>query len=279
MVSYGAREVGIGAEDLVGIPIARARNSSRSRTVDQRVYHGGMRLRPLAVGLLALATTACAGDAPRSVEVPTASATSVSREPASPTPSAEPQTSPTPAPTATAAPTSEPPQAAFGADVFAEPDECTNTEDGFRVAYPNAWYSNAAVPNPLDPNQPGIPACRYFAPVAFGVTYGSEPVPDIAILIAANELPPGAAWTYAPVEGRRLLSDATVHIDGLPARVLEYEVTVGYGPIRPGDRNTTYVVELGDNRFLVAQTTNQKDYDAARPVLADMMRTLDILAP
>lgn len=89
---------------------------------------------------------------------------------------------------------------------------------------------------------------------------------------------------YAPVEGSRLLSDATVHIDGLPARVLEYEVTVGYGPVRPGDRNTTYVVELGDNRFLVARTTNWKPKggidDVARNLLdRDVAPSWDLPSP
>ena len=76
--------------------------------------------------------------------------------------------------------------------------------------------------------------------------------------IFLDELPAGTAWTYAPSPGYRLLSDSTIVVDGLRARVLEYEATEVYGPIRPGDRHTNYVTELGDDRFLTARTTNQR---------------------
>jgi hypothetical protein len=67
-----------------------------------------------------------------------------------------------PTPTVAATPTGEPAPTSFGAAVFPDPDDCTNAEGAYRVAYPNAWYSNAAVPNPFNPAGEGVPACILF---------------------------------------------------------------------------------------------------------------------
>ena len=80
---------------------------------------------------------------------------------------------------------------AFGAEVFPEPDSCLDPEIGYRVAYPNTWYLNAALPNPLNPAGEGIAACQYFAPADFGVVSGTEISSDVAITIQGDELPSG----------------------------------------------------------------------------------------
>ena len=168
----------------------------------------------------------------------------------------------------------------FGAAVFTDPDDCTNPVAGYQVAYPDEWYSNAAVPNPLGPAD-GIPACIAFAPTDFPVLYGTEPSPAIAIMIAVFELPEGVSeYNYGPFEGYAVLSDSAVTVGGYPARVLEFEVTqpsVGFTQV--GDRYTEYVVELSGRRFLAARTQSQDDYATSRQVLSEMMQTLEVLSP
>ena len=46
-----------------------------------------------------------------------------------------------------------------------------------------------------------------------------------------------------------------------------------------GSVQTLYVVELGDGRYLVAETYRGPDYDLAKGVLDDMMRTLVLVSP
>jgi hypothetical protein len=194
-----------------------------------------------------------------------------------------PEVSVAPTPQATAstqATTSpQPTESPFGAAVFADPDDCVNSVSGYRVAYPDDWYSNAGIANPLNPAAEGIAPCQYFAPTTFEVVYGTEPSPAIAISIAVIELPEGVTWNYGPFEGYAILSSAPATIDGYPARVQEVEVTepsIGFWSL--GDRYTEYVVDLGANRYLTAQTRNPNVYDMSREILDDMMRTLELVS-
>ena len=184
--------------------------------------------------------------------------------------------SPTPQATATPQPTSS----TFGAAVFLDPDDCINAAAGYRIAYPNDWYSNAEVLNPFDAEQPGIDACQYFAPVDFEVIYGSEPSPSVAISVAVIELPDNASWNYGPFDGYAILSDSAINIAGLPGRVQEVEATAPHYPaLAVGERYTEYVVELAQGRFLTARTRSTDNYETAAQVLANMMLTLEFVSP
>jgi hypothetical protein len=165
---------------------------------------------------------------------------------------------------ATPEPTLKP--TAFGASVFTDPDDCTNPESGYRVAYPDSWYSNIALE--------GIEPCWLFAPTPFALQAGTEIPREIAIVIRRED-----EWTPELFAGRRVLSERNVSVDGLPARVQDIEVTAGSSTSEPGDRFTEYVVELPDGDYLVAVTYHGPDYEAARSVLDDMMRTIRIETP
>ena len=179
-----------------------------------------------------------------------------------------------PSPTATASPSAElsaTPQPSaeptgFGASVFADPDDCINPEAGYRVAYPNAWYSNIALE--------GIAPCWLFAPTPFELTFGTEIPAEIAIVIKRED-----EWDSSMFGGRRVLSERDTTVDGLPARVQDIEVTAGSTAFVPGDRFTEYVVELPDGAYLVAATYQGPDYEAARSLLDDMMKTIQIETP
>ena len=165
-------------------------------------------------------------------------------------------------PTASPSPTPQP-SPAFGAAIFSDPADCTNLDVGYRVAYPDLWYSNAA--------GEGIAACWLFAPTDFEVVYGTEIPAEVAIVIRRFE-----EWDPSSFSGRRVLSDHAVVIDGLPARVQEVEITEGDIGLAPRDRIMEYVIELPDGADLVAATYRGPDYESARSVLDDMMRTIQI---
>jgi hypothetical protein len=182
------------------------------------------------------------------------------------TPSAEstPADESAPEPRPTSAPTSEP--TAFGSAVFADPDDCTNPDAGYRVAYPDSWYSNASVE--------GIASCWLFAPTDFDLTFGTEIPAEVAIVIRRYD-----EWNSGSFSGRRVISDQQTVVDGLPARLQEIEITERTLALSPGDRLTEYVIELEDGSFLVAATYLGSDYGSARSVLSDMMATMQIGTP
>jgi len=163
-----------------------------------------------------------------------------------------------------ATPTPEP--TGFGSAVFADPDDCTNPDAGYRVAYPDSWYSNSAVE--------GIAACWLFAPTNFNLTYGTEIPAQVAIVIRRYD-----EWNSGSFSGRRVLSDQETVVDGLPARVQEIEITERTLAFAPGDRFTEYVVGLEDGTYLVATTYLGPDYEGAKSVLDDMMRTMQAGVP
>ena len=201
----------------------------------------------MVIGLV-LSSCASAGSG-----TPEASSTATAEATRSPLPTATVTPTPEPTPEATASP--------FGAAVFSDPDDCTHPDAGYRVAYPDDWYSNAA--------GEGIAACWLFAPRDFGITYGTEIPAEVAIVIRrfAN---------LDDVPGPRVISDDPAVVDGLQARRQEVEITERTITTAPGHRQTRYLIELPDEAYLVAQTYLGFDYDLARSVLDDMMRTLQV---
>jgi hypothetical protein len=235
--------------------------------------------------VLALALSACGGQrsgvslatespAPTPDVTTAASPTVV---PTAPPPTPSPTTAPTPAATPTALPTPTP----FGASVFATPDSCTNPEAGYRVAYPEAWYSNAAMENPLNPDGEGIAACWLFAPTDFVVGYGTEIPWEAAVIIRRFELGAGVEWDYEAGSAREL-SSSEATVAGLPARFQELEVTERDHLFAPGDRIAQYVIAVADGSYLVAQTTyyfGPDSYEESKALLSQMMQTLELIAP
>ncbi len=230
---------------------------------------------------LALVLAACSAPSAPSAPPPLLTDT----PPAASTPAAQPasaQPLPTVAPTVGTSPTSEatptvgtsptleatptPEPTGFGSAVFADPDDCTNLDAGYRVAYPDWWYSNSAVE--------GIAACWLFAPTNFDLTYGTEIPAQVAIVIRRYD-----EWNSGSFSGRRVLTDQETVVDGIPTRVQEIETTERSLAFAPGDRFTEYVVGLEDGTYLVATTYLGPDYESAKSVLDDMMRTMHVGAP
>jgi hypothetical protein len=215
---------------------------------------------------MGLMLTACGGVARESTE-------SGATLPARVSPSSSPGTAATQtaSPSSTLQPSPEPSNAtplptAFGAAIFHDPDDCTNLDVGYRVAYPDSWYSNAA--------REGIAACWLFAPTEFELVYGTEIPAEVAIVIRRFD-----EWDSGSFSGRKIISDHSVAVDGLPARVQEIEATERTLSFAPGDRFVEYVIELPDGAHLVATTYIGPDYESAKAVIGDMMSTMQIGLP
>jgi hypothetical protein len=135
------------------------------------------------------------------------------------------------------------------------------------VAYPDDWYSNAGAGEDLAP-------CWLFAPADFEVIIGTDMTADVAVVIRRFD-----EWDYGPFDGVRVISDEPAVVDGLQARRQEIETTERTLAFPPGHRRTRYIIELSDGTFLVGETYIGPDYESARVVLDDMMRTLVLVSP
>jgi hypothetical protein len=145
--------------------------------------------------------------------------------------------------------------------VAALTQDCTNGTDGFTVSFPADWYTNP-------------PDCWLFAPTPFQVVTDSEISSDVAIVIRRVD-----EWEPETFDGRNVLSEDELEVDGLPTRIQEIEITEGSLAFARGDRLTEYVVSLPDGAFIVADTYGGPDYEEARSVLEDMIGTLQINTP
>ena len=154
---------------------------------------------------------------------------------------------------------------------FAEADltdmeTCENEALGYRVSFPDAWYTNTAYE--------GAPACGLFNPGVFAVAPG-RPASGVAITVGGV---PGAFGHLDPI-----LSNQEVTVAGRPARRLE--VGGGYGPAAASPawaRQYQYIVSLTDawdGPKLIATTSNggPGDYETNRAVLDAMMESLVLL--
>ena len=178
-----------------------------------------------------------------------------------------------PSPSATATP--EP----FGATVFEDPDSCTNEAAGYRVAFPDDWWTNTE----YEHDELGtIHACRYFAPDEFDLATATDEdrTPD-AVAIAIGHTP-GCLGYINPVIDRRDLT-----IGGYQARA--EELAEGKHESNPPLRYQ-YVIDRqpgadcegepnGDH--IMAETAPQfaGDYDDNKAVLDRMMETIEVTEP
>ncbi len=224
-----------------------------------------MRYLTIFLGLLLAACSSPAGPPP---------STGIAA-PARPSPSTVPPT----ADTQTASPSRTiEPSPSLGAAVFSDPDSCTNPELGYRVAYPATWYSNAAVPNPLNPAAEGLPACYLFAPTDFGVAYGGEISSDVAIWFRSYDPPPEFEWDYGPPIDARIASSAETEVADRWALYQELEIVERDIAFQPGDRIARYIIEVAERSYLIAETHRGRDYDEAKSMLDQMMLTLEVVS-
>ena len=148
---------------------------------------------------------------------------------------------------------------------------CQNAAAGYRVSFPEAWYTNTAYGG-------GMAACQFFNPGSFVVRSGW---PAKGVAISLTYLPEGTGigrfsaplWSEeATIAGRHVVRS-------------EWAGTGEGGVSTPWVRRYEYVVTIDDDSeigpYLWASTTNGDagDYETNRQVLDAMMRTLEFPNP
>jgi hypothetical protein len=203
------------------------------------------------------------------------------------TPSAEPSVSAsaqaTVSPTAEASdtpiPTIEPsasPPGAFAvapnasADaLFLTRDTCENVEDGYRVQFPDDWWTNTAIGT--------FGPCAWFSPTHYEVPDPSVVPAEIAITITLVSGDVG--WLDEIVHREEGIIGRTQ-----PAIRVEVQGSPGEGGVMPsGWRETAYVVQLGptpeEGPNLVVRTNTEMggDYPLNVAVIDRMMATMELI--
>lgn len=175
-----------------------------------------------------------------------------------PGPPTEPVAVATPQPTSEAAIAKA---AAMAATLFTEPDECVNPEDGYRLTFPDAWYTNTATGE--------VPACSWFTPEFFEVS--APGVPPEEIWISISVVDGDVAYTSLT----EIYLNEELLVGGRPASRVEYNPNA---TANPDYRGYQYVVPLGENGpTLVAgtDTDHADDYLLAKAVLDRIMASFE----
>lgn len=204
--------------------------------------------------------------------------------PSSETPSEKPTFEPTPSASASAevsasAPATEPsateePGGPVGFTVtpnpdadtlFLDRDECENSEDGYRLQFPEAWYTNTEIGD--------VPPCSWFSPTFYEAD-ASGAIPD-EIAITIDVVPGGFGFTGSAISSERVTVGAT---QDATRTETEHEATA--------DGEVTayvYVVQLGPDPNsgpnLIASTNSAMggDYELNKAVLDRIMATIEFL--
>lgn len=137
---------------------------------------------------------------------------------------------------------------------------CTNPDDGYRIAFPTGWYVNERVDGGESDD---VAACRFFSPDEFVVAPASQAT-NIAVAIGVQQDGPQASGEQTTVGGRPATRIESVASDG------------GFEPA--GTQTYSYWIEFGDGTWLVASTSDGPnwvgDYLQNKATLDAMMESL-----
>ena len=201
-------------------------------------------------------------------------------------PSVEPTASATPEPTVTpsAEPASEAPSPSASAvgelrpfavaanpqadALFLDRDECENAADGYRLEFPDAWYTNTAIGD--------VEPCSWFSPTFYEVDDPSEVPPEIAITIeylkgdVGTTMGEAVSREFGIVGGTQTAVRVEYRPDersAQPADWRAYEYVIQLGPTE----------EEGPNLVLRTATDMGGDYDLNKAVLDRIVATLEFV--
>lgn len=150
--------------------------------------------------------------------------------------------------------------------LFLQRDGCENRDRGWRLAFPDAWWTNTAFGD-LDP-------CSWFSPTAFDVTRDDAVPAEVAIVIR---------YVEGPVEpaGEELARDEGYI--GITQSAVRLELG-GDGDERPSAwREYAYIVQLGPtpaegpNLYVRTASDMGGDYELNKAVLDRIMATMELL--
>ena len=216
-------------------------------------------LRPSVAAALVLVLAACSTAATPIPSTPTP--TTTAEQTAAPTPSAEPTPAPQePTPSQTdddGAPTGFTVTPHPEADsLFLDRDDCENLEDGYRLEFPEEWYTNTEIGD--------FPACSWFSAEFYEV---DDP----------NEVPDEIAITIEYVEGDSGSFEDAISRETVIVGSTQEATRVEY------DDSYLYQVQLGptpeEGPNLVVTTTTDMggDYELNKAVLDRIMSTMEFI--
>jgi hypothetical protein len=153
--------------------------------------------------------------------------------------------------------------------LFLDRDECENSEDGYRLEFPEAWYTNTEIGD--------VPACSWFSPTFYEADESGDVPPEIAIPI--TYLTGDSGSFEEDISREEVMVGATQ-----PAVRVEYRGAEGEGGMKPADwRQYVYVVQLGpteeEGPNLLVQTNTDMggDYELNKAVLDRIMATIEFI--
>jgi hypothetical protein len=152
--------------------------------------------------------------------------------------------------------------------LFLDRDDCDNDANGYRLEFPDAWYTNTAIGD--------VEPCSWFSPTFYEVSDPSQVPPEIAITIAYLDSDIG---TYTDEAVSREFG-----LVGGTQTAVRVEYRPGDESAQPADwRAYLYVIQLGpteeEGPNLVLQTSTEMggDYELNKAVLDRIVATLEFI--
>jgi hypothetical protein len=144
--------------------------------------------------------------------------------------------------------------------LFLDRDECENAEDGYRLEFPEEWYTNTEIGD--------VPACSWFSPTFYEADDSGAVPPEIAITIEILDGDRGYHDDF--ISNEEVVVGATqvahrieVESDGTTM----YEYVVQLGPTS----------EEGPNLLARTDTDMGGDYELNKAVLDRIMATIEFI--
>jgi len=144
--------------------------------------------------------------------------------------------------------------------LFLDRDECENAEDGYRLEFPEEWYTNTEIGD--------VPACSWFSPTFYEADDSGAVPPEIAITIEILDGDRGYHDDF--ISNEEVVVGATqvahrieVESDGTTM----YEYVVQLGPTS----------EEGPNLLARTDTDMGGDYELNKAVLDRIMATVEFI--
>lgn len=148
--------------------------------------------------------------------------------------------------------------------LFEDPDDCENLEDGYRLEYPDPWYTNTEIGS--------VPPCRWFSPTFYEVADPTDLPDEIAIQIVILQGDRG--YTTEPISREEVVVGATqtavrVEVAGTADSDsgMSYEYVVQLGP----------TLEDGPNLLARTDTDMGGDYELNKAILDRIMASIEFV--
>ena len=144
--------------------------------------------------------------------------------------------------------------------LFLDRDECENREDGYRLEFPEEWYTNTEIGD--------VPACSWFSPTFYEADESGEVPAEIAITIEILDGERGYHDDF--ISNEEVIVGTTqdahrVEVESDGTTMYEYVVQLGPTP------------EEGPNLLARTDTDMGGDYELNKAVLDRIMATIEFL--